>query len=228
MKSIRSAFSIIEVLVVIAIIATLMAVSVTYLSSAKSRAKGIECQKNLGDWTKALGMYIDESRVHAFPQIGKGQPGESNAWYNVLARHLDTRPLSDYAEGETPPAPKSGIKSMYVCPLASKGKGIFCYAANGYFAKDANPDGKALRAANVRDASSFVAFLDSPDASRCSATPGQVLAPSSDSFRHGSRVNIAFFDGSVRSLQPRQISAGSDNPKTINEHNVYWDAFPED
>ena len=224
MKSIRSAFSIIEVLVVIAIIATLMAISVPYLSSAKARARGLECQKNLGDWAKALNMFIDESRTHRMPSVGKGATNDETAWYNVLPKEIDIRPVAEYKEGEAIPAPKSGIKSMYVCPLATKGNGIFSYAANDYFQKD----DKCLHAAKIGDASAFIVFMDSPSSSRCSATPDQVLSAGSDSFRHGSRMNAAFFDGSVRSLQPRQVRAGSDDPKKINEHNIYWDAFPED
>ena len=226
MKSIRSAFSIIELLVVIAIITTLMATSVTYLSTAKARAKGIECQKNLGDWAKALSMYIDESRTHRFPALGNGSASDESAWYNVLPKELDTRPLSEYSEGETLPGPKSGIKSMYVCPLASKGKrsGLFSYAANKFF----QGNNGALHAAKVRDASAFIVFMDSPSPANCSANSGDVLSSGSDSFRHGSRMNAAFFDGSVRALATRQILAGSDNPKKINEHNVYWDAFPEE
>ena len=40
-------------------------------------------------------------------------------------------------------------------------------------------------------------------------------------------MNAAFLDGSVRSLEPRQIRAGSDDPKKVSEANIYWDAFPE-
>ena len=224
MKSIRSAFSMIEILVVIAIIATLMAISVPYLSTAKARAKGIECQKNLGDWAKALNMYIDESRTHRFPSLGKDNQNDEKAWFNILPKQLDVRPLCEYGEGEPLPAPKSGIKSMYVCPLANKGNGFFSYAANAFF----ESNGSSLHAARVGDASAFIVFMDSASTSHGSANCDDVLGSGSDSFRHGSRMNAAFFDGSVRSLEPRQVRAGSDNPKKINEHNIYWDAFPED
>ncbi len=224
MKSIRSAFSLIEMLVVIAIIATLMAISVPYLSSAKSRAKGIECQKNLGDWAKALNMYIDESRTHRFPSLGDNSRGDVDAWYNVLPKEVDVRPICEYNEGEKLPEPKSGIKSMYVCPLASKGYGFFSYAANAFF----ESNGKPLHAAKVGDASAFIVFMDAANSSRGFVSCDDVLMPGADSFRHGSRMNAAFFDGSVRSLQTRQIRAGADKPKKINEHNVYWDASPED
>ena len=227
MKTNRSAFSLIELLVVIAIIATLMSISILYLSGAKSRAKGIECQKNLGDWAKGLGMFIDESRIHKFPNPGSGARDDANAWYNVLAKHLDIRPLSEYGEEERLPGPQSGIKSMYVCPLATKGDGdkaLFSYAANAFFEKD----NKALRAANVHDASAFIVFMDAPKPTECSATCSQVLeSGGAGSFRHGGRMNAAFLDGSVRSLDPRQVRTGSDDLTKISEANIYWDAFPE-
>lgn len=223
----RSAFSLIELIVVIAIIATLMAISATYVSGAKSRARGIECLRNLGDWSKALGMYIDDRRTHAFPDVGTGNPDDKNAWYNVLPKKLDLMNLSEYAAQEKPlPGPKSGVKSMYVCPLASKSAGdggVFCYAANNYFAKEG---GSALRAANVRASDSFIVFMDSPSAMSCHAGPNEVLSSGSDSFRHGGRMNASFLDGSVRSLEKRAIVAGSDNPKKINNANILWDPIP--
>ena len=223
----RSAFSLIEVLVVISIIATLMAVSATYLASAKAKARGIECQKNLGDWAKGLGMCIDDSRIHGFPSIGTGARDDKKAWYNVIPKALDTRPLSDYAEEEPIPGPRSGAKSIYVCPLADKGSSpsdFFCYAANRYF-EDEN--GHALRAANVKDAGAFIVFMDSPKAGLCSANSSHVLGEGTDSFRHGGRMNAAFLDGSVRSLEKRHILAGADDPKKVNNANILWDPMPE-
>lgn len=218
----RSAFSLIELLVVMFIISMFLGFSVTYLSGAKARAKGIECQKNLSDWAKALGMYIDESRIHAFPAHGE-TAGETNAWYNVLAQNLDIRPLYAYGENDRIPAPKSGIKSMYVCPLASKGSGdnaIFSYAIN--------KDTAGLRVAKVREASAFIVFMDAPDPTHSSVSVSQVLGQGSDCFRHGGRMNAAFLDGSVRALDRRQIRAGSDDPKKVNEHGIYWDPIPDE
>lgn len=226
MTNSRSAFSLIEVLVVISIIASLMAVSVTYVSSAKARARGIECQKNLGDWAKGLSMCIDDSRIHGFPSVGTGERKDTGAWYNVIPKALDTRPISDYGDEEPLPGPRSGIKSIYVCPLAEKrneDNAIFCYAANGYF----DMNGKRLRAANVKDAGAFIVFMDAPNATRCSARASDVLGLGTDSFRHGGRMNAAFLDGSVRSLEKRQILAGSEEPKKVNNANVLWDPMPE-
>ena len=228
----RSAFSLIEVLVVISIIAMLMAVSVTYLSSAKARARGIECQKNLGDWAKGLSMCIDDSRIHAFPGVGSvsGARDDKKAWFNVIPKALDTRPLSDYAAEEKLPGPSSGIKSLYVCPLASKSSNpddIFCYAANRNFQENGDSNGSFLRAAKVKNSDAFIVFMDSPGPGICSADAGLVLGAGTDSFRHGGRMNAAFLDGSVRSLEKRHIIAGADNPKKINNANILWDPIPE-
>ena len=223
----RSAFSLIELIVVIGVIGTLMAISATYVSGAKARARGVECQKNLGDWSKALGMFLDDSRTHAFPGLGSGNASDGSAWYNVLPKKLDLPTLAEYAAAEKPlPGPKSGIKSMYVCPLADKpagSDGIFCYAANGYFTKE---NGSALRAANVHASDSFLVFMDAPTPGTCHATSGDILAARSNSFRHGGRMNASFLDGSVRALDKRAIVAGSDNPKKVNTANVLWDPIP--
>ncbi len=221
----RSAFSLVELLVVLAIIGTLMGVTATYLTNAKSRARGVECQKNLGDWSKGLSMLIDESRTHAFPAAGSGAREDTTAWYNVIARPLDMKPLSDYGEGDRLPVPRGGMKSVYVCPEAGgrDTSGFFSYAYN----KNISKGNKTLRAAQVKRPGELVVFMDAPRTSLWAADQEDVLAGKSDSFRHGSQMNIAFYDGHVGSFKRPMVLQGSENPTAVNEFGILWDPREE-
>lgn len=222
----RSAFSLIELLVVIAIIGTLAALSVNLLSGAKTRAQGVECQKNLGDWAKAFGIYVDSNRAHMVPTTGADGLQDPMAWFNVLARQLDEKPISAYGEGETVPRPKAGIKSVFVCPSADNHgdkSAIFSYAYNRHLV-----DGeKRLRAPQVKNPSELVVFMDAPLLKVPVVDETVVTVDHSQSFRHSHRANIAFFDGHVAAFQKQDVLQGIEAPKEINVAGIQWDPWPE-
>ncbi|MGB0715786.1 MAG: type II secretion system protein [Phycisphaerae bacterium] len=67
MKFKQPAFTIIEVLVVIAIMAALMAILLPSLSSARAQARQVVCGSNLRQLGTALQMYALDSNGHAMP-----------------------------------------------------------------------------------------------------------------------------------------------------------------
>lgn len=222
----RSAFTLLELLVVLAVIGILLGVVATYTSGAKEKARSVECKKNLGDWAKGLGMLVDDSRTHSFPAAGSGAAKDEKAWYNTIARYVDVKPLKDYEEGEKMPVPNAGIKSVYVCPAANNRTSsgdLFSYSYNSHL----NPDGKTLRASNVKNASELVAFMDAPRASAYSADETMVLSETTDSFRHGGMMNIAFCDGHVGSFKKHQVLQGSETPSKVNNFGILWDPSGE-
>ena len=221
----RSAFSLVELLVVLAVMGILMGVTTTYVAGAKARARSVECQKNLGDWTKGLSMYLDANRIHAFPARGSGSRDDASAWYNVIARQIDQKALSDYGEGDRVPAPNGGVKSVYVCPEAvgREEKGLFSYSYNKYLVKG----NKSLRAPQVKRASELVVFMDAPRTTLCAADELDVLSDRSESFRHGRRMNIAFCDGHVGSFKLPEVKQGSESPTESNDVGIQWDPWEE-
>ncbi len=224
----KKAFSLVELLVVIAIIATLVSITIPLTNIALAKAKGLECQNNLGEWSKAFSMYIDDNRLHMIPPDGDGSVGTDEsklAWYNVLPAILDIDNLDAIrSAGGRLPAPGTGTKkNLYVCPTAARGSSngmrpYFSYAYNRYL----NAEGR-LRASTVRDTSSLIVFFDSPDGDTFLAD--NTVTDKTSAFRHNNRINVAFFDGSVRTLRKTDILPGDGGAKAPNFKNVLWDPW---
>ncbi len=89
-----SAFSLIELLVTIAVIAILAAMLLPALSNAKEKAKSINCVSNLRQIALAMNLYT--SQWHVYPE---------NGWQSI------TNPWAK-AYGDT----MRGARKIYVCP----------------------------------------------------------------------------------------------------------------
>jgi prepilin-type N-terminal cleavage/methylation domain-containing protein len=68
----RRAFTLIELLIVIAIIAILAAILLPVFSHAKQRAQGIQCVNNLRQMTIGWQLYTDENNNHFAPNAAMG------------------------------------------------------------------------------------------------------------------------------------------------------------
>jgi prepilin-type N-terminal cleavage/methylation domain-containing protein len=105
----QNAFTILELLIVIAILTAVTALLLPALGKAKSRTRQIVCMNHLKQWTLAQKMYADGNEgqiaresfeangvtLNLWDQVR--HPLAYDVWYNALARELRIREARDFA-----------------------------------------------------------------------------------------------------------------------------------
>src|SRR4051812_34337833 len=77
----RNAFSLMELLVAVGIIAVLLAILLATLARARRTARSAACLANLQQWGSSFQMYLNGNRGRCF---GDRQTLTDPAWYEVL------------------------------------------------------------------------------------------------------------------------------------------------
>lgn len=98
----RRAFTLVELLVVIAVIATLIGILLPALGSAKQNAKRIECLNNLRQLGVSVTMYMDTESKGALPEILPLIDLQSVDDFENLNDPTLLNILLDYADAATP------------------------------------------------------------------------------------------------------------------------------
>ncbi len=98
------AFTLVELLIVITVIAILAALLLPALSTARDRAKRTTCLNNLKQIDLGLRMYSDDSN-DASPSTNQAANYAAFAYYRVL--------MQNYIGQKGPPSPQAGL---FVCP----------------------------------------------------------------------------------------------------------------
>ena len=106
----RAAFTLVELLVVIGIIALLISILLPALNSARQQANNVKCMSNLRVLGQAFAMYINDNKG-VYPAVYANKAiadGKSNAdiiqnacsWYNALDFYLN-RNVKDYVSAKS-------------------------------------------------------------------------------------------------------------------------------
>ena len=212
-------FSLVELLVVIAVIVILAALLFPALSKAKERAKAVKCLSNVKQWTYASHTYCDDNDEY-FPYEGNtADPIDTDlnidAWFNTVAPHAAQSPLKDlYAMGNIPVRRDN---SIFVCPSTTKAPTappsmvdpFFMYALNNRI--DPNGDARFRREQVLRPSETPV-FTE---------TQGQIphasqLTPA----RHSFRANLGFVDGHAEPIAEKDY----DWPGYVSDSHIEWSA----
>ena len=133
----RPAFTLVELLVVIGIIALLMGILLPALSKARKAAQEVKCMSNLRQFGIGFQLYADLNKG-SIPEDG---PDGSNAgsnligpsggvpqgladerlWYNALPPQIMDKPYGDMVHDDKlgiNPLPTAGTNSIFICPGA--------------------------------------------------------------------------------------------------------------
>jgi len=140
-RSLRRAFTLVELLVVIGIIAVLIGILLPVLSKARSRAETIACQSNLHQLVLATQQYVTEFQTYPYGfvfnqqnwnkdrQVGNGRPvaGDTSyiTWFSSIDKYMSPKtsvviPLdanSGFIDGST----RRRFSQAFRCPSVQAG-----------------------------------------------------------------------------------------------------------
>jgi len=221
----KAAFSLIELIIVIGIIALLAGIVVPSVEVLREKGKETACANNIRQWGQAMSMYLDEHRG-VFPT--DGTVDNQAAWYNVLPPYIGVDTFDALKAIGKAPCPGIG-KSIYICPSApvdSQKAGNYAggsqvsyhlsYALN-YWLNAPKTDAalsERMRLSQVRYSDAFVIFSEPSDGTKKTVVGSLANAPgaSAPGFWHRKRVNVAFADGHVAPVRQQDIGTIQWNP----------------
>ena len=218
MPATTTAFTLLELLVTVAIIAILAALLLPVLARARDKARSTQCLGNLLQWGLAMRLYADDNGDF-LPRRGQGvQPlaliTRPDDWFNALPTYFGLPSYQELvAEGKKP---EPGDHSAFICPDAVD-PGATNFMACGMNMNLSPWDlPSPAKFGDVVQPSFVVAMADAPGpyaSTYPSTQPYSVIA------RHAGRANLLFLAGGARSFSGSYIGCGVGDP---GRYDVRW------
>lgn len=193
-RRIARGFTLVEMLVVVAILGILMGILVPALGTAMRRARLAHCLNNMGQHAKALNMYATENHGRTL------RPAASGHWMAVLDSHMGR--IGPRGEARLcPEASRPGTAATATQPnqVWKSGDWIGSIAVNSYIAPSSTPVPAGYYSTLSQTDSSTPAFLDGMSFETGAVGAGTLPWPRVFE-RHRGVINVSFCDGHVEAI----------------------------
>jgi prepilin-type N-terminal cleavage/methylation domain-containing protein/prepilin-type processing-associated H-X9-DG protein len=223
---VSAAFTLIEVLAVIALIAILASLLLPAMARAREKGRQTLCASNLRQLGLAAQMYWDDHDGRAFPYRGASTNNGDVFWFGWLGHGTEGQRAFDRSRGVL--FPYLGVKGVELCPSLSYGLATFklkaAGAAYGYgydIALSTPPGQPPIKVDRFAQPASIALFSDAAQVNTFQppASPDHpmleefyYISPNEPTahFRHGRRAGVLFCDTHVEPVAP---SAGTIDPR---------------
>ena len=229
------AFTLVEMIVVIAVIALLAAFLLPVLGRVKQIAHRTECASNLRQWAIAFGSYVDDNDEY-IPREGSTPDGRvqrenwahvqasisRDVWYNALPDQLSQKPARNYASADAEIRAGFYKNRLFHCPsarfptyAATDNAVYFSLTMNSKLIQEPISNDKAtIKATAILRPAETVIFLDARVSDKepkvhqfqLNTDLGQPSAFATRfAARHQTLGNLAFADGRVASHRGPEV-----------------------
>ena len=215
MRNVSMKFTLIELLIVIAIIAILAGMLLPALNRSREKARAVNCLSRLKTQGTFLQIYLDTyNGVFCYYSTVPGR--EVPAWsVSMLGRQMDTAAgFKAHQEYFCPSLPKSWTDSPINYTFGYCNADGTNYALPTSYRTQESSGGGSAKSVNykhIRNTSSFPCFADAVNGTKASPA-GQAtivvsnLTPKGFSAHHAGRGNLVFADGHTAALLPREFA----------------------
>ena len=207
----RFGFTLVELLIVIAVVGVLAALLLPALSRAREKARSTQCVSNLRQWGIAFRLYANDND-DCLPRRGQGvqvltRLDRPEDWFNALPFYFGQPSYQSLATNHLKPA--AHAPSVFICPTAKDPGGAYFlpYGMNMNLCPWNLP--LPTRWSEVVQPACVVALADAPGpyaSTYPSARPYSPLA------RHADRVNLLFLGGQAQAFPGAYVGCGQGDP----------------